>query len=250
MILHKIQGYIQTIYLIEYSHGLLLLDGCSRPDVSVIEAFISTKLKRPFRDLKVVMVTHMHPDHAGAAHKLRKLSGCKVISANVSGNWYSGFDGFLMHLTDMALADWVAKRMKRKRQFNWYSRKLTSDLVLNDGDLIPEFEEWQVLFTQGHTDRCLSLHHLPSKRVYIADLLVFVKDKVTSPYPIFYPKRYRNSLEKIKSLQANSIILAHGGEMTLADEEFDRVIKQAPIQPITHWRSVKSKFKKAFFGSY
>ena len=39
MILHKIQGYIQTIYLIEYSHGLLLLDGCSRPDVSVIEAF-------------------------------------------------------------------------------------------------------------------------------------------------------------------------------------------------------------------
>jgi glyoxylase-like metal-dependent hydrolase (beta-lactamase superfamily II) len=241
---HKIQGYIQAIYLIEYKHGLLLLDGCSRPDVTVIESFIINELARPFTDLKVVMVTHTHPDHAGAAHKLRKRTGCKIISANVAGQWYSGIDGYFMHLTDLALADWVAQKMKKKRQFTWYPRTLLPDLTINDTDLIPEFEEWQVLFTQGHTDRCLSLYHLPTKRIYVADLMVLVKGRVTSPYPVFYPKRYRASLARVKALQAETIILAHGGEMRISNDEFDRVIDEAPTKPITHWRSIKSKFKK------
>jgi len=67
MKLHQIQGYIQSIYLAEYPHKLLLLDGACRADVETISYFITGSLKRPLSHLKLVVSTHMHPDHAGAA---------------------------------------------------------------------------------------------------------------------------------------------------------------------------------------
>lgn len=242
--LHKLDGYIQTILLAEYQNKLLLLDGCSRADVSLIKHFINDTLARPLTDLHLVVVTHMHPDHAGAAHKLRQITGCKIASANVAGQWYSGLDGILMHITDLLLTRWVANKKKQSQRWLWYSRKLAPDYQLNDGDMLPGFDDWQALATQGHTDRDLSLHHLPSNRIYIADLIVTTRKGFIPPFPVFYPERYRNSLLKIAKLNANSLILAHGGEVNLSQQEFEQVLAKAPTKPMTHWRSVKTKLKR------
>jgi len=242
--LHLLDGYIQTILLAEYKDKLLLLDGCSRADVSQIKHFIQDTLQRPLTDLRLVVVTHMHPDHAGAAHKLRKITGCKIASANVDGQWYSGLDGIFMHLIDLQLTRWVANKKQQKQRWLWYSRKLTPDYKLNDGDSLPGFNDWQALSTQGHTDRDLSLHHLPSNKVYIADLIVRIRKGYIPPFPLFYPERYRNSLMKIAKLNATSIILAHGGEVKLSQEDIEQVLAKAPTKPVTHWRSVKAKLKK------
>ena len=243
MKLHHIDGHIQTILLAEYPDKLLLLDGCCRSDVAMLKLFITQTLQRPFSDLTLVVVTHMHPDHAGAANKLRKITGCKIVTANVSGQWYSGVEGRLMHLTDMFLARWVAKRMKKPRLNFWYSSQLKADYKLNDGEQLPGFSDWVALATQGHTDRDLSLHHLPSNKVYVADLMVKVKNKYIPPFPIFHPNRYRASLHKIIALKPQSIILAHGGEVNLTEHDYQNLLKLAPTIPKTHWRAVKEKLK-------
>jgi len=242
--LHKLDGYVQTILIAEYTDKLLLLDGCCRVDVSTIKHFIIDTLQRPLTDLRLVIVTHMHPDHAGAANKLRQISGCKIATANVEGQWYSGFDGKLMHLTDILLTRWVASKKHQKQRWLWYSSKLTSDYKLNDGDSLPGFDDWRAIATQGHTDRDLSLHHLPSNKVYIADLIVRIRKGFIPPFPIFYPERYRNSVLKIATLNAASIILAHGGEVQLSQQDFEQVLTQAPTKPVTHWRSVKTKLRR------
>lgn len=241
MKIHQLQGYIQSIYLVEYQDKLLLLDGCCRADISTLSEFIENTLTRPITDLHTVIVTHMHPDHAGAAHRLRKLTGCTIISANVDGQWYQGLDGIMMHLTDVWLAQWVAKRMKKTKMRLWYQRKLHPNLKLNDGDLIPGFEDWQIIFTQGHTDRDLSILHVPSKKLYVADLMVRVKGRYVPPFPVFYPNRYLSSLKKVHDMKLNGIWLAHGGEITLTKDDFDYLYSQAPSIPLTHWRSVKIK---------
>ncbi|PKI17807.1 MBL fold metallo-hydrolase [Colwellia sp. 12G3] len=243
MKLHHIDGHIQTILLAEYPDKLLLLDGCCRSDVAMLKLFITQTLQRPFSDLTLVVVTHMHPDHAGAANKLRKITGCKIATANVSGQWYSGIEGRVMHLTDILLAKWVAKRMKKPRLNFWYSSQLTPDYKLNDGEKLPGFSEWVALATQGHTDRDLSLHHLPSNKVYVADLIVKVKNKYIPPFPIFYPNRYRASLHKIITLKPQSIILAHGGEVSLTEHDYQHLLQLAPTIPKTHWRAVKERLK-------
>ena len=243
--LHKIDGYIQTILLAEYTDKLLLLDGCSRADVSLIKHFIKDTLQRPLTDLHLIVVTHMHPDHAGAAHKLREITGCKIASANVNGQWYSGFDGKLMHITDLLLTRWVANKKKQPQRRLWYSSTLSPDYKLNDNESLPGFEDWHAIETQGHTDRDISLHHLPSNKVYIADLIVATRRGFIPPFPVFYPERYRNSLKKIAKLNAKSVILAHGGEVNLSQHDFEQVLAKAPTKPVTHWRSVKEKFKRS-----
>lgn len=248
MKLHKIDGYIQNIYLVEYEEKLLLLDGLCRADVKMICQFITETLARPLTDLKLVVVTHMHPDHAGGATKLRKLTGCKIAMSNVKGYWYSGLDGILMRWTDLALAHWVAKRMGKPKRRLWYPVKITADYQLDDGDPLPGFDEWQALFTQGHTDRDLSLLHKPTNKVYVADLIVTVKGRYISPFPVFYPNRYRASIQRIKDIQPTSIFLAHGGEVALSEQDYQHLFKEMPKMPATHWRSVKTKFIKSMFS--
>ena len=245
MKLHHVEGYIQSIYLVEYKDKLLLLDGCSRADIPMLKTFVEDELKRKISDIALIIVTHMHPDHAGGAHRLRAITGCKIAAANVKGNWYSGFDGLLMHLTDIMLAHYVAKRMGKPKRRLWYKSKLAPDYRLNHGDDIPGFDDWQAFFTQGHTDRDLSIFHKPSQKVYVADLMVNVKGKYISPFPVFYPRRYLDSIQFIRSLNPKAIWLAHSGEIKTNDIDFEHLINTAPKAPATHWRSVKTKFLRA-----
>lgn len=244
MKIHQLQGHIQSIYLVEYPQQLLLLDGCCRADISMLETFITGNLSRLFSDLKLIVVTHMHPDHAGAAHKLRKLTGCKIASANMSSQWYRGLSGRFAHLVDIALATWVASRMGKVRKNLWYSPHLKTDYALTDQDTLPGFDDWCVLETTGHTDRDLSVVHLASRRMYVADLLVKVKDRFIPPIPVNYPQQYRASILKVQAFGPASIMLAHGGEVTLTERDFAHVLTVAPRKPFTIWTPAKNKLKR------
>lgn len=243
MQLHTLKGYIQNIYLVEYPQGLLLLDGCCRADVSSVLEFIRHTLKRPVQDLKLITVTHMHPDHAGGAHTLRKLTGCQIATGDAERAWYRGLHGRTMHLTDIALTWYVARRQGKKMKHLWYSPILKPDVILHDGDTLPGFDDWQVLETQGHTNGDISLWHRPTHRVYVADLMVKVRQNFITPWPIFHPNRYRKSVAKIRDLKPDWVLLAHGGELDTRDGHpcFD---VHTPQQPRTHWRATKYRLKR------
>ncbi|WP_372870332.1 MBL fold metallo-hydrolase [Shewanella sp.] len=242
--LHRLQGHIQTIYLAEHPQGLVLLDGCCRADVDEVCRFIREELRRSLFELKLVVVTHMHPDHAGGAARLKLKTGAEIVAADVPGQWYRGLDGIAMHLTDMALAAWVAKRMGKPLKWFWYSRKLQADILLGDDSRLPGFPEWRVFHCPGHTDRDLALLHEEEGSMYVADLLVKVKGRYVPPFPLFYPNRYKSSLMKLKCLSPARVLLAHGGEVSLEEIDLDRVLAEAPSIPMTHWRSVKSKLNQ------
>ncbi|MGL4735622.1 MAG: MBL fold metallo-hydrolase [Enterovibrio sp.] len=247
MKLHLIEGYVQTIYIAEYPDRLLLLDGCSRPDVETIVNFITKDLKRPLTDLKMVIVTHMHPDHSGAATILRKLCGCKVAGSNTPGHWYQGISGYIMYKTDLWLTQWMAKRKKKPKKNMSYPRKIKYDLLLDDGEYLPGFFEWQVFQTPGHTDRDLCLYHVPTDRLYLADLIVVVKERYIPPFPVFFPDKYKESLDKLFSLKPKSVFLAHHGEVFLTLEDVEHLKAKTPPEPVTLWRSVNGKLLRTFF---
>lgn len=237
----RLEGHIQSSYLAVYPDKLLLLDGCCRPDVAMVLDYIQNTLQRPVTDLKVVMVTHMHPDHAGGADKLRRATGCKVVSADKAKQWYAGISGQLMHLVDIGLAYYVANRQSRAVKRLWYSAYLHPDITVNDGDSVPEFDDWQVFETPGHTDRDLSLFHLPSRKVYTADLIIKLRHKFVAPFPIYDPKAYISSLQKIKDLKPSKVMMAHGRELAIDAATFDMLIRQAPKQPRTVKDTIKHK---------
>lgn len=243
MKIHRIQGFIQNIYLVEYPDKCMLLDGCSRADFSTVKRFFADELKRPLSDLRVVVVTHMHPDHAGCAHYFRLKTACKIVSADKPFQWYRGIQGRLSHLMDIGLAYWVANKMKRPKRNIWYSPKLQADYYLGDGDSIPEFEDWRVYETPGHTDRDLSVMHVPSKRIYVADLIVRVKKELSPPFPVHIPHLYKASLKKLEKMQPNSVLMAHAEEVSLTMTDYESLLSKAPDTPETNKMAIKQMLK-------
>jgi glyoxylase-like metal-dependent hydrolase (beta-lactamase superfamily II) len=125
----------------------------------------------------------------------------------------------------------------------WYPRFLKADEVLREGDTVPGFDEWKILETHGHTNGDISLWHTPTHRVYVGDLIVKVRQNFITPWPIFHPNRYRSSVEKIRTLSPDYLLLAHGGEIVTHPDHpcFD---VHTPRLPRTHWRALKYRVKR------
>lgn len=243
---HDIDGYIQSIYLIEYPDKILLLDGCAKADVPTLIDFFKHTLKRPLNDLKVVLVTHMHPDHAGGAHALRKLTGCKLVSANKNTHWYGGVRGFMMYGVDLCLMRLLVYLKKKPQRKVGFSPYLKPDYKVNEGDFIPEFEDWRILTTEGHTDRDLSAYHEASQTLYVADLLIKVNARYIVPFPLYYPDAYKKSLQKVKQLEPKTLLMAHGGVCEFHERIIDEMMCLAPSHPKTFWLTLKEYALKPF----
>lgn len=226
-----IEGYIQTTYMAVYPDKLLLLDSGCRCDVDKILAYITDTLERPIEQLKIVIVTHMHPDHAGGAALLKQKTGCQIVTAMSEKPWYHGILGRAAHLNDLGLTYYVANRQGKSVTNVWYDPILKADIRVQDGDCVPYFEDWMVLETPGHTDHDLSLWHPQTQQAYTADLILSIKDKFVSPYLITLPDAYCASLNKIRSLQPQSLLLAHGKQAKICDKDFDRLIDRTPDKP-------------------
>ncbi len=235
----RLDGHIQDIYLAVYANKILLLDGCCRPDVDLIVATIRNILGREVSQLKAVIVTHMHADHAGGAAYLKKQTGCKIISADKPNQWYGGLNGRIEYLLDLSLSYFVAYRRGRKFKNLNYPAKLKADILVSDGDAVPMFEDWQIIETPGHTDRDLSVYHAQTGKIYVADLIIRLESRkrgirFVTPYNIDDPATYKKSVAKIKQYHPNKVMMAHGGQIFVEQKIFDELIKMTPDKARTN----------------
>ena len=247
MKIHAIKGYINTLYIAEYDHGLLMMDGGSPADLETVENFCSSILNRHASDIRLAVVTHMHPDHSGCAPMLRKKYGTKIAAYKNIDQWYSGSTGWVQHKLDCIMAQIVAVRRKTHIH-RIFSRRITSpDFLVNDGEMLPFFPDWQVVYNPGHTIHDISIFHSGEKILYCGDIIVEVKGKFNLPLPVIFKRKMRESYKKLSSLKCKTIIPAHG-KIIHADEHsnlFMEMISLLELPPgrlrrRVHWFSVWS----------
>ncbi|MBA2933384.1 subclass B3 metallo-beta-lactamase [Sphingomonas sp. CGMCC 1.13654] len=66
-------------YLIHTSMGAILIDGTMEANADMVRRNIET-MGVPIREVKWIVVTHAHFDHAGAVAALAKMSGAQVVA--------------------------------------------------------------------------------------------------------------------------------------------------------------------------
>ena len=247
--IHQLKGYIQTIYLIEESNGLFLLDGCCRPDVARVIAYVENNLKRPTKDLKLVISTHAHPDHAGGLHLFKKL-GIPIAGPLQLNTWYKGISGILKYLIDILLTYMVAAVKKKGFENVFYPRVCKLDYELKDSDKVPGFNTWSVIEAGGHTAVDLSIYHSQSKLIYVADNFVLSRGKLIQPYPLCYPDKYKDSLKKYLNMNIHNFLLAHYGQVQISNEQIESLIESTPKKPRIHKNTLLSILLKIFRGLF
>lgn len=217
--IHEIEGYISTIPLIEYEKELLLFDSGCINDIKRIEDYCQQMLKRSPEDIKLIVVSHMHPDHSGGAAELRRKYGIPIAAHTEADRWYAGPGGALQHKLDCYMASTVAYRNRRRLERILFHRYIYPDYLLEEGQVLPFFPDWKVLHVPGHTLHDLAFFHAGERIAYIADLLCDVKGKNQLPLPILFPGEMRASYDKLASLEAHTILRSHGKTIYTDDPE-------------------------------
>lgn len=209
--IHQFEGYIEQIFIAEYPDKILLLDGCCKPDVGLIEKFIIMKLHRRMSDIKLSVVTHPHPDHGGGAPLLRKKYGIPIASYYLNDCWYAGFKGSLQHAFDIFMGWYVVLKTSHHYRSMWHKKLIRADYLLQDGEGLPGFEDWKLIHTPGHTNVDCLVYNSVEKMLYVVDMLIHLPRGFVLPFPITRPDYMEQSLRKVARLDVKTILMAHGG---------------------------------------
>lgn len=208
--IHHFTGYVQNNYIVEYKDRILLIDGASRPDTGPIAEFIVNKLHRDLRELKLVAVTHCHPDHAGAAGYFRKNFGTAIAAPFDIDDWYSGICGSMQHISDMLQSRFMARKLQADHRMLYYNKKVAPEYKLHNMSPLPMFDDWQAIHAPGHTSHNIYLYNEKHGLLYISDTIIDSRGKFLPPVPVLFPEQMKQSLLKIKSIRPKYLLLAHG----------------------------------------
>ncbi len=215
--LHQFEGYIATIYLVEYQDKVLLLDGGARRDALRIKDFFTQVLRRPISDLKLSLVSHMHPDHAGGAPLLRRRFSIPIAAHYEIDRWYRGGSGATQHILDTVLGQYSAWRQFGKFEWAWSPRRLQPDFRLYDRDKLPFFPDWLAYAAPGHTLYDMVFYQPQEKLLYVGDLIIKVGEKIVLPFPMLFPELMAESLKRMAGLAVAKLLFAHGGVLEIKD---------------------------------
>lgn len=199
--------------------------------------------------MKLVIVTHAHPDHSGGAPIYREKYQIPIAAAENINDHYLGASGILAYSIDLLLANMVALKKSNNFEKINFKRKIKFDYVLMDRDPIPFFEDWIAIKASGHTEYDVSIFHLENKIAYIADNIISSKSSYYRPYPISNPIEYKKTLSKYISLNIKSYLLAHYSTHQISDEVIKKLRDEAPEKPRIH-RTTLPTILKHFTKSF
>jgi glyoxylase-like metal-dependent hydrolase (beta-lactamase superfamily II) len=174
-------------------------------------------------DVRGVLVTHMHVDHAGLAGRLRDTSGAWIAMhpadrALISLLRSQGASGavadevaFLRSLG--APAAEAAEAVGPVEQYVQYLGMALADRELNDGDLA-DVPGWQLraVHTPGHTPGHLCFVDERARRLFAGDhVLPRITPNISLQVggPADPLRNYLASLERVRDLDADEVLPAH-----------------------------------------
>lgn len=147
-------------YLFEVPGGAAIIDpGWDDPEsIESLQAQLGA-MGLSFRDIKQVIVTHIHPDHYGMAGRVKEASGCEVLvhEADIEFlRWRKD------ELPNVDIDAWFERHGMPRLEIDWrssvggrmgrWSESLQPDRTMSDGERLKLGDfELQVMWTPGHS---------------------------------------------------------------------------------------------------
>ncbi len=212
-------------YLVKTGEGSLLIDTGWNSD----EAFAALRSQVenagvPLSDLKVIAITHAHPDHYGLVGRLKQGSQAEVLMHRLEGDFLASLDGgrerglqeMERWLAMNGAPDDLSRNLERMTQA---SRSLFPPVpknlrLLQGGEHLPLGDyNFEVIWTPGHAPGHICLYE-PGRRIFFSGdhVLPDISPNVSmndpnGPNPLV---GYLASLKRVISLSVDIVYPGHG----------------------------------------
>jgi len=210
-------------WALQAGDGIVLVDtGLDEPgSMAQLERALERTQHR-VEDVRLIVLTHAHPDHAGQAMPVAERAGCKV--------WIH--PAYRLHAR--AGEDWLERRLEVARQSGvpeaplrrWAQRRRTSHsgiagTLASDRDLLPgvrvesDLGPWEVIETPGHAPSHVCLHQAQRRVLITGDHLL---GRVSQYFDVgFTPDpvgEFLRSLDVVDALDARLALAGHARPFT------------------------------------
>lgn len=156
-------------------------------------------------DIGLILLTHAHTDHYGAAEEIKKRSGALIA---IGEEEYEFFQTARKQMSDMLKA------------MNIDVPEFSPDLFLKEGELnLGQEIAAEILLTPGHSPGHLGIY-LPTTKMYIGGDLIFYGSTGRVDLPGGSARSLKNSIEKVAQLEIEHLLTGHqyGGPGILQGE--------------------------------
>jgi glyoxylase-like metal-dependent hydrolase (beta-lactamase superfamily II) len=216
---------IVNVWLVRLESGWLLIDTGMRTDVCFDALARALEgLSVDWRDIRRILLTHIHPDHIGLASKLIALTGAPL-------DLHKADNELLVHVTNTDLhRDWqqeilttagVSPEMRALVHASMFEiqqsfERLTPARLLSGGETIATAHgALKVLWTPGHSPGHVCLYDRERRVLISGDHIL----QHISPNIGWQPGRdalgeFLSSLDRIAALDVDLILPSHGAPFT------------------------------------
>jgi glyoxylase-like metal-dependent hydrolase (beta-lactamase superfamily II) len=159
--------HMVNAHLIRTDNGCILVDAGIPGSEKKIGRVLARHGLR-FDDIKLIVITHAHTDHAGSAAKLRELSGAPILAHHADADFYSR----KVPMTYCATG-WVGKLFFRTPVPHEPYQAFVPDRMMRDGDVVSLAEfgvDGVVQHSGGHTPGSIAIE-LASADALVGDLV-------------------------------------------------------------------------------
>lgn len=172
------RSYFTCSYLVALkSGGLAAIDAGMKSTGSEMLNAIADIGRQP-QDVRAILLTHWHNDHAAGAAELGRMSGADVFYSAVEAD----------HLTRRAasrgLRGWLSARIPETGPLvlfkgvlgNAPQQAVEATRFIRGGEQV--LDEFEAIDTPGHTQGHLSYYHAPTKTLFAGDALAVIGQEV------------------------------------------------------------------------
>lgn len=209
------------------SQGLALVDAGARGSMGLIESGLRA-LGSSLLQVRLIVLTHYHPDHTGNLRKLVEATGAKVAAHEDEADIISGKRE---HPSPFINRLWA--RVTRPFLPLLHDPHPTQvDYMIDDGDMLPFSEEVRVIHTPGHTPGSICLYVVSSKVLIVGDALQYRFHRLSPPAPSVTQDRQQaiQSLGKLLSLEFDTICFGHHSPLCHgAREALERLVQRVNV---------------------
>lgn len=194
---HAIQLLRVKIHAILEADGVTLIDTGYAGSLPRITKALAD-LGRPLSDVRRVICTHGHPDHAGGAQALADLGIEILIHPADAAN------------TRVDLRSAI-RQPSRGRFFAAMTPPLATYTPLEDGEVVAVLGGLEVIHTPGHTPGSVCLYARQRSLLFVGDVLQRRFGKVSAASALYSDDAAgaRSSLQRLAGLDVRTVIFSH-----------------------------------------